>query len=131
MAVCWVRKGVNMTPAALPFLSTETKKESSWVRMVCAQQFKGVFSSNLGSHCAPVQLEVTRLFHCASQRRRYEALTHYKIKICGKWVECFSYSSRNISKDCSLWKSRNLFVNLVFIFKQESAVIENRALTQF
>lgn len=36
-----------------------------------------------------------------------------------------------ISQKIALWKSQNLFVNLVFIFKQESAVIENGALTQF
>lgn len=131
MAVCWVRKGVNMTPSASPFLPTETKKKSSWVRMVCAQQFKGVFSSNLGSHCAPVQSEVMHLFYCTAQRRRYEAQTHYKIQIRGKRGWCFSHSSGNILKDCTLWKSQNLLVNLVFIFKQESAVIENRALTQF
>lgn len=49
--------------------------------MVCAQQFQGVFSSNLGLHCAPVQLEVTQFLHCASHRRWYEAQTHYKTQI--------------------------------------------------
>lgn len=76
MAVCCARKGVNMTPAASPFLATETKKKSSWVRMMCVQQFQGVFSSNLDLHCAPVQLEVTQLLYCVTRRRRYEAQTH-------------------------------------------------------
>lgn len=67
---------------------------------MCAQQFQGVFSSNLGLHCAPVQLEVTQLFYCATQRCRYEPQTHYKMQIWGKKGRCFSNSSRNIAKDC-------------------------------
>lgn len=36
-----------------------------------------------------------------------------------------------ISQKITLWKCLNLIVNFMFIFKQESAVIENWALSQF
>lgn len=83
------QEGCEHDACSLALSLHRNKKESSWVRMMCAQQFKGVFSSNLGLHCAPVQTEVTPLFHCATQRRRYEAQTHYKIQIGGEKAVVF------------------------------------------
>lgn len=103
---------------------TEKQKRKAVGQEVC-EIFKGVWktSCNLCLFCAPVQLGVKRLLHCHTQRRMY------KERKGGGGGLVFPYSSRNICEKNVLRQEVIVevpkpFVNLVFIFKQESAVIE-------